>query len=121
MALDNDRIGEEESSKVIRWRNNISFWLFGLCNNFPYVIMLSAAFDLITDLNDKSSSSSEETQYETEYGTVFGMDPFDNGTSSPGSCRAVFNETTNSTEYKGRYCNKESTSVSHMTSHDDVI
>ncbi|TPP57445.1 Battenin [Fasciola gigantica] len=30
-----------------RWRNLISFWCFGLGNNFSYVIMLSAALDII--------------------------------------------------------------------------
>ncbi|XP_015910468.1 battenin isoform X2 [Parasteatoda tepidariorum] len=29
------------------WRNLVGFWLLGLCNNYPYVIMLSAAFDLL--------------------------------------------------------------------------
>ena len=26
----------------------VSYWIFGLCNNFPYVIMLSAAHDILT-------------------------------------------------------------------------
>ncbi|GBL83157.1 Battenin [Araneus ventricosus] len=30
-----------------RVRNLIGFWLLGLCNNYPYVIMLSAAYDLL--------------------------------------------------------------------------
>ncbi|KNC87137.1 hypothetical protein SARC_00720 [Sphaeroforma arctica JP610] len=39
-----------ESSSTVRhceagvvWRDVIAFWIFGLCNNYPYVIMLSAA------------------------------------------------------------------------------
>lgn len=30
-----------------KWRNIIGFWILGLCNNYPYVIMLSAAFDIL--------------------------------------------------------------------------
>ncbi|KAJ8250908.1 hypothetical protein GJAV_G00214640 [Gymnothorax javanicus] len=29
------------------WRNIIAFWLLGLCNNFAYVVMLSAAHDVL--------------------------------------------------------------------------
>uniref|UniRef100_A0A803YDV2 Uncharacterized protein n=1 Tax=Meleagris gallopavo TaxID=9103 RepID=A0A803YDV2_MELGA len=28
-------------------RNGAAFWLMGLCNNFPYVVMLSAAHDIL--------------------------------------------------------------------------
>ncbi|XP_062919105.1 battenin isoform X3 [Mobula hypostoma] len=30
------------------WRNIIGFWILGLCNNFSYVIMLSAAHDILS-------------------------------------------------------------------------
>ncbi|XP_030066022.1 battenin isoform X1 [Microcaecilia unicolor] len=30
-----------------RWRNTAGFWLLGLCNNFAYVVMLSAAHDIL--------------------------------------------------------------------------
>ncbi|XP_074787083.1 battenin [Athene noctua] len=30
-----------------RWRNGAAFWILGLCNNLPYVLMLSAARDLL--------------------------------------------------------------------------
>ncbi|XP_069738269.1 battenin isoform X6 [Phaenicophaeus curvirostris] len=30
------------------WRNGAAFWLLGACNNLPYVLMLSAARDLLT-------------------------------------------------------------------------
>ncbi|XP_049759755.1 battenin isoform X2 [Elephas maximus indicus] len=29
------------------WRNALGFWLLGLCNNFSYVVMLSAAHDIL--------------------------------------------------------------------------
>ncbi|XP_031727050.1 battenin [Anarrhichthys ocellatus] len=30
-----------------QWRNRSGFWLLGLCNNFAYVVMLSAAHDIL--------------------------------------------------------------------------
>uniref|UniRef100_A0A0B8RSG0 Battenin n=1 Tax=Philothamnus irregularis TaxID=1899461 RepID=A0A0B8RSG0_9SAUR len=32
-------------------RNNAGFWLLGLCNNFAYVVMLSAAHDILSHQN----------------------------------------------------------------------
>lgn len=32
----------------IPWRNAVGFWLLGLCNNFCYVVMLSAAHDILS-------------------------------------------------------------------------
>ncbi|RCN31134.1 CLN3 protein [Ancylostoma caninum] len=34
-------------SKSIPYRNLFSFWIFGLCNNFAYSVMLSAAQDIL--------------------------------------------------------------------------
>lgn len=30
-----------------KWRNIIGFWMLGMCNNYGYVVMLTAAFDII--------------------------------------------------------------------------
>lgn len=30
-----------------RWRNLLAFWILGLCNNYGYVVMLSAAHDIL--------------------------------------------------------------------------
>lgn len=30
------------------WKNALGFWLLGLCNNFSYVVMLSAAHDILS-------------------------------------------------------------------------
>ncbi|XP_024416196.2 battenin isoform X1 [Desmodus rotundus] len=38
------------------WKNVIGFWLLGLCNNFSYVVMLSAAHDI---LSHKRTSGNE--------------------------------------------------------------
>ncbi|XP_015273733.1 PREDICTED: battenin [Gekko japonicus] len=55
--LTTDSDGEDEASLVEpeptvdvykKWRNNAGFWLLGLCNNFAYVVMLSAAHDILS-------------------------------------------------------------------------
>ncbi|KAK1151952.1 battenin isoform X1 [Acipenser oxyrinchus oxyrinchus] len=38
----------ETQDVTTRWRNFAGFWLLGLCNNFAYVIMLSAAHDILS-------------------------------------------------------------------------
>lgn len=38
-------------------RNLVGFWLLGLCNNFAYVIMLSAAHDILKEQEEKSDNS----------------------------------------------------------------
>lgn len=30
-----------------KWKDLIAFWMFGLCNNYGYVVMLTAAEDII--------------------------------------------------------------------------
>lgn len=30
-----------------RWRDLAAYWIIGLCNNYGYVVMLSAAHDII--------------------------------------------------------------------------
>ncbi|XP_017010038.2 battenin [Drosophila takahashii] len=42
------------------WRDLTSYWILGLCNNYGYVVMLSAAHDIIKQFNpnDESEDSS---------------------------------------------------------------
>ncbi|XP_041718641.1 battenin isoform X2 [Coregonus clupeaformis] len=40
-----------------RWRNWSGFWLLGLCNNFAYVVMLSAAHDILKQQGSHNSTS----------------------------------------------------------------
>lgn len=42
-------------------RNFIAFWIFGLCNNFAYVIMLSAAEDIMSQQKDEIVSEPNTT------------------------------------------------------------
>lgn len=31
------------------WRNLVAYWILGLCNNYGYVVMLTAANDIIAE------------------------------------------------------------------------
>uniref|UniRef100_A0A8C6DB17 CLN3 lysosomal/endosomal transmembrane protein, battenin n=1 Tax=Moschus moschiferus TaxID=68415 RepID=A0A8C6DB17_MOSMO len=37
-----------QDSQGAHWKNAVGFWLLGLCNNFSYVVMLSAAHDILS-------------------------------------------------------------------------
>lgn len=41
-----------------RWRDLTAYWILGLCNNYGYVVMLSAAHDIIGRLNSSHDSVS---------------------------------------------------------------
>ncbi|XP_043282926.1 battenin [Venturia canescens] len=46
-CAESDTKSQEREAKIARWRNIIAFWLLGLCNNYGYVVMLSAAHDIL--------------------------------------------------------------------------
>lgn len=37
----------QQRYKMNKWRNMVAFWILGLCNNYGYVVMLSAAHDIL--------------------------------------------------------------------------
>ena len=41
----------------------ISYWLLGLCNNFSYVIMLSAARDILSDSSSNNTNHTIPSSY----------------------------------------------------------
>ncbi|XP_011501961.1 PREDICTED: battenin [Ceratosolen solmsi marchali] len=44
------------------WRNLLAFWVLGLCNNYGYVVMLSAAHDILSEeISDESCAAVNET------------------------------------------------------------
>lgn len=43
----NDVFDDESMAVRSRCRNFIAFWILGLCNNYGYVVMLSAAHDIL--------------------------------------------------------------------------
>ncbi|XP_053550751.1 battenin [Bombina bombina] len=49
---------QTETQERSRWRNLSAFWLLGLCNNFAYVVMLSAAHDILRTQNNETSTAS---------------------------------------------------------------
>jgi hypothetical protein len=38
------------------WRDLLSYWMFGLCNNYGYVIILTSAYDILKDLEGDGRS-----------------------------------------------------------------
>lgn len=53
---------EEAILKKIRWRNLVAFWILGLCNNYGYVVMLSAAHDILqSKFGEQNDTSSNDT------------------------------------------------------------
>lgn len=57
---DNDISRIETDAQQIQddhnWRNILSFWILGLCNNYGFVVMLSAAYDIIQRFDSISVS-----------------------------------------------------------------
>uniref|UniRef100_A0AAZ3QMS5 Battenin n=1 Tax=Oncorhynchus tshawytscha TaxID=74940 RepID=A0AAZ3QMS5_ONCTS len=47
----------DSEGRSSRWRNWTGFWLLGLCNNFAYVVMLSAAHDILKQQGSHNSTT----------------------------------------------------------------
>ncbi|KAM6957277.1 battenin [Aplochiton taeniatus] len=47
-----------------RWRNLSGFWILGLCNNFSYVVMLSAAKDILKHQEPDNSTTPRTLNFE---------------------------------------------------------
>ncbi|CAJ0953661.1 unnamed protein product, partial [Mesorhabditis belari] len=57
-----DKFQEKLEMEPQRWRNIVAFWIFGLCNNYAYILMLSAAEDIIErSTRGKENGLSNET------------------------------------------------------------
>lgn len=58
-ASDSEEVDENETVQTIKEkpRNLVAYWLLGLCNNYAYIIMLSAAHDILS--NDFQGNSTE--------------------------------------------------------------
>lgn len=44
---------------IHKWRNTLSFWVLGMCNNYGYVVMLSAAIDIINRFHRSMVSNNQ--------------------------------------------------------------
>ncbi|XP_062874807.1 battenin [Trichomycterus rosablanca] len=78
--MDSDNAGVDTAaaseSRFQRLRNQSGFWWLGLCNNFAYVVMLSAAHDILkqqeshnatlptSDLQSQNGNSSNSSRYD---------------------------------------------------------
>ncbi|KAF1380119.1 hypothetical protein PFLUV_G00183200 [Perca fluviatilis] len=49
---------DSTAGRCTQWRNWSGFWLLGLCNNFAYVVMLSAAHDILTKQETANTTAS---------------------------------------------------------------
>ncbi|XP_026106164.1 battenin [Carassius auratus] len=55
-AVNSDPVDTAHTGRQ-RWRNWIGFWLLGLCNNFAYVVMLSAAHDILQKQESQNATT----------------------------------------------------------------
>ncbi|XP_008413294.1 battenin [Poecilia reticulata] len=67
----------------VKWRNWCGFWLLGLCNNFAYVVMLSAAHDILEKQESKNSTVTASDQL------AVGLRPGNSRNSSRYDCSPV--------------------------------
>ncbi|XP_030580803.1 battenin [Archocentrus centrarchus] len=51
----------------VQWRNWIGFWLLGLCNNFAYVVMLSAAHDILKKQESQNDTASTSASLHVDF------------------------------------------------------
>lgn len=42
-----DSTNHPKANKSKKWRPLVAYWILGLCNNYGYVVMLSAANDIL--------------------------------------------------------------------------
>ncbi|XP_062263953.1 battenin isoform X2 [Platichthys flesus] len=67
-SVNADPADSDGEGRCIRWRNWSGFWLLGLCNNFAYVIMLSAAHDILkTQESHNTTASTEAVDFQGGY------------------------------------------------------
>ncbi|XP_032394018.1 battenin isoform X2 [Etheostoma spectabile] len=58
-SVNADHVQRSESTgRSTQWRNWTGFWLLGLCNNFAYVVMLSAAHDILKKQETANTTAS---------------------------------------------------------------
>lgn len=55
--VSNKATSNGKSVRYRRIRANIAYFIFGICNNFGYVVMLTAAADIISDQTDTGGDS----------------------------------------------------------------
>ncbi|XP_051571657.1 battenin [Myxocyprinus asiaticus] len=56
-SVNSDPVITDSEGRCRKWRNCIGFWLLGLCNNFGYVVMLSAAHDILNKQESQNATA----------------------------------------------------------------
>ncbi|KAB0801466.1 hypothetical protein PPYR_05821 [Photinus pyralis] len=51
------KVNALQSNKKDYWRSLVAYWILGLCNNYGYVVMLSAANDILHQQTERNSTS----------------------------------------------------------------
>lgn len=67
----------DHSERSTRWRNWSGFWLLGLCNNFAYVVMLSAAHDILKKQESENSTVTASVTLTVEGGNSSNSSSYD--------------------------------------------
>ncbi|AWP18366.1 putative battenin [Scophthalmus maximus] len=57
----------DANGRCSQWRNWTGFWLLGLCNNFAYVVMLSAAHDILKKQESGNATASTSTTLAVDF------------------------------------------------------
>lgn len=55
------------NGRCVQIRNWIGFWLLGLCNNFAYVVMLSAAHDILEKQETRNETASTSASLHVDF------------------------------------------------------
>ncbi|TKS92358.1 Battenin Protein CLN3 [Collichthys lucidus] len=57
----------DSAARCTWWRNWVAFWLLGLCNNFAYVVMLSAAHDILKKQESGNATASSSVTLPVDF------------------------------------------------------
>lgn len=55
VQVEPETTNESTTDKQKVWRDLVAYWILGLCNNYGYVVMLSAAHDIIGQFSETVS------------------------------------------------------------------
>ncbi|XP_048847703.1 battenin isoform X2 [Brienomyrus brachyistius] len=67
----------EGEGRWISWRNVVGFWWLGLCNNFAYVVMLSAAHDILKQQETNGTEPTAAHSYHLDRGNSSSSSSYD--------------------------------------------
>lgn len=71
-VAEDQQLSEQRPRDRGLWRDLVAYWILGLCNNYGYVVMLTAAHDILKDL-DKEVHGKSFTSYSVTNSTLLGI------------------------------------------------